>query len=80
MDFRFAPEDEDLREEVRAFLRKELATPRPDGIEGWSFYRSFVSKLAERRWHVLGWPTEWGGPGAGGFSGDGGGGGGGGSW
>lgn len=65
MDFRFSPEDQTFRDEIRAFLRTELAAPRPDGIEGWSFYRSFVAKLAERRWHVLGWPAEWGGDGAG---------------
>ena len=65
MDFRFAPEDEAFREEVRAFLRRELPEQRPDGVDAWRFSREFVRKLAAQGWLTLAWPKEWGGSGAG---------------
>ncbi len=65
MEFRFSPEEEAFREEIRAFLRFELPDRRPEGIDGWRFYRGFIKKLAEQGWHTLGWPQEWGGQGAG---------------
>ena len=61
MDFRFSPEDEAFRSEVRAFLRAELPEQRPEGAEGWRFARSFIKKLSERGWLTLAWPKEWGG-------------------
>ncbi len=65
MDFRFAPEDEAFRDEVRAFLRRELPDQRPDGVDAWRFSREFVRKLAAQGWLTLAWPKEWGGSGAG---------------
>jgi len=65
MDFRFSPEDEAFRDEVRQFLRDELPERAPDRIDGWQFHRQFVRKLAERGWLTLSWPKEWGGAGAG---------------
>jgi alkylation response protein AidB-like acyl-CoA dehydrogenase len=61
MQFRFPPEEEAFREEIRAFLRAELPEQRPDGIDGWKFSRAFIKKLAERGWLTLAWPKEWGG-------------------
>jgi alkylation response protein AidB-like acyl-CoA dehydrogenase len=61
MRFRFPPEEEAFREEIRAFLRDELPEQRPDGVDGWRFHRAFVKKLAERGWLTLAWPKEWGG-------------------
>jgi alkylation response protein AidB-like acyl-CoA dehydrogenase len=70
MEFRFPPEEEAFREEIRAFLRAELpqeasATQRTEGEDGWRFHRSFVKKLADKGWLTLAWPKEHGGGGAG---------------
>ena len=71
MDFRFAPEHEAFREEVREFLRealpptwgskndREQLTP-----EEQSFAEGFEKKLAEMGWLTLAWPREYGGLGA----------------
>jgi len=64
MEFRFSPEEEAFRGEIRAFLAEELPERRPEGVDGWRFARGFVKKLAGRGWHTLGWPAEWGGQGA----------------
>ena len=61
MQFRFPPEEEAFREEIRTFLRAELPEQRPDGIDAWKFSRAFIKKLAERGWLTLAWPKEWGG-------------------
>jgi alkylation response protein AidB-like acyl-CoA dehydrogenase len=61
MQFRFPPEEEAFREEIRDFLRVELPEQRPDGIDAWKFSRAFIKKLAERGWLTLAWPKEWGG-------------------
>jgi alkylation response protein AidB-like acyl-CoA dehydrogenase len=73
MDFRFSPEEEAFRSEVKAFLRKAL-TPGWDenfdtetelgAMEQGEFAKSFQKKLAERRWLALPWPKEYGGLGA----------------
>ena len=67
MDFRFTPEQERFRQEVRAFADQEL-TPdfrqrlRATGDEGWLGYSAeFSKKLAQRRWIGLAWPKEYGG-------------------
>jgi len=74
MDFRFAPEDEAFREEVRAFVRRELPpdyaasayNDREDApAEHREIARAFQRKLAERGWLTLAWPREHGGLGAG---------------
>ena len=67
MDFSFTPEEEAFRQEVRAFLREELAggdIERGGTPERWEGYRSFIKKLAGRGWLTLAWPEEWGGQGA----------------
>ncbi len=64
MDFRFTPEDEAYREEIRTFLREELAGAGSRDSEGWRNHRAFIKKLAERGWLTQAWPVEWGGQGA----------------
>ncbi|MBI2760644.1 MAG: acyl-CoA dehydrogenase family protein [Chloroflexi bacterium] len=71
MDFRFGPEDEAFRGEVRTFLRQELgqdwepATGRESVTpEQWSFMRGFTKKLAGQGWLTMAWPKEYGGSGA----------------
>ncbi len=68
MEFRFTPEEERFRSEIRDFLRRELPADwvgagalGEAGEESWEFLRSFQKKLAERRWLTLGWPEEHGG-------------------
>jgi alkylation response protein AidB-like acyl-CoA dehydrogenase len=65
VEFRFPPEEEAFRSEIRAFLKDELPEQPQDRIDGWAFHRNFVKKLAERGWLTLAWPKEWGGEGAG---------------
>lgn len=68
MDFRFAPEQEAFRQEVRGFLQQTL-TPdfrqrlREAGEEDVS--PQFSRRLSERGWIGLNWPPEYGGLGKG---------------
>ena len=64
MDFAFTPEEEAFRGEVRSTLQGWLRDRPEGGLEAWQFYRGFIKKLAERGWHTLAWPEEWGGQGA----------------
>ena len=69
MDFRFTPDEQAFRDEVRSFIRSEL----PAGFEGAGPYgeldgtstrelsRRITKKLAERRWLAMAWPKEYGG-------------------
>lgn len=61
VDFRFTPEQESFREEVRSFLATELGKDSPvDEFEsGWS--PQFSRTLAKRGWIALPWPKEYGG-------------------
>ncbi|MBI5285599.1 MAG: acyl-CoA dehydrogenase family protein [Chloroflexi bacterium] len=74
MDFRFGPEDEAFREEIRAFARAEL--PAGWGAQAFNdredtpaelspVSRAFQRKLADKGWLTLAWPKEYGGLGAG---------------
>lgn len=75
MEFRFTPEEEAFRQEVRSFLTRELPedwATRPSSSaygegEGdqWQFLRSFQKKLAAKGWLTQGWPREHGGQAAG---------------
>jgi len=71
MEFRFTPDEERFRQEIREFLRTELP---PDwgqeagvgalgegGEARWEFLRRFQKKLAGKGWLTLGWPAEAGG-------------------
>ncbi len=73
MDFRFTPEEEAFRAEVREFLKAELPpgwdeefdTETEMGAEAQSeFAKQFNKKLAARNWLALPWPKEYGGLGA----------------
>jgi alkylation response protein AidB-like acyl-CoA dehydrogenase len=74
MEFRFTPEEEKFRGEIRAFLKMELPADwgQAGGVgalgEGgearWEFLREFQRKLAAKGWLTLGWPAEAGGLGA----------------
>src|SRR5258708_3383104 len=57
MDFRFSPEEESFRSEVRSFIKTEFPKAR-DG-------ESFTKKLAQKGWLTQAWPKEHGGKGAG---------------
>ncbi len=75
MRFRFSPEEEAFREEIRAFLRDELPDDWTEGGGGgvfgeaaedrWQFLRDFQRKLSAKGWLTLGWPKERGGMAAG---------------
>ncbi len=71
MDFRFSPDHEAFRREVRDFLRAELPSDwggrndREDmSPEEAEFARGFVKKLAGKGWLTMAWPQEYGGMGA----------------
>ncbi|HEY5625876.1 MAG TPA: acyl-CoA dehydrogenase family protein [Dehalococcoidia bacterium] len=66
MDYRFTPEEEAFRDEIREFLKAELPPDREEGEEeegdkGWEFRRQFHKKLAARGWLVPHWPKQYGG-------------------
>ena len=66
MDYRFTPEEEAFRQEVRTFLEAELPEdwdydPFELHDEIWDFARDFTRKLAERKWVAPAWPAEYGG-------------------
>jgi alkylation response protein AidB-like acyl-CoA dehydrogenase len=58
MRFRFSPEDEAFRAEVRDFIRTELPKSRQEGVR-------FTKKLADKGWLTMSWPREYGGQDAG---------------
>jgi alkylation response protein AidB-like acyl-CoA dehydrogenase len=66
VEFRFTPEDDAFRHELRTFVQGEL----PDGWEGggrwpeewdWEFTREMRRKLAQKGWLTMHWPREYGG-------------------
>ena len=65
MEFRFTPEDESFREEVRAWLKANLPAdwegPHGNDFEGWEFARDFAKRLAQKGWVAHHWPPEYGG-------------------
>jgi alkylation response protein AidB-like acyl-CoA dehydrogenase len=73
MDLSPTAEERALREEIRAWLRANLPweygkglPPRFDDLaEEVAFGRAWQAKLAAGRWVGVGWPTEYGGRGAG---------------
>ncbi|MCH8850364.1 MAG: acyl-CoA dehydrogenase family protein [Chloroflexi bacterium] len=68
MDFRFSPEDDAFRQELRAFLQAEWSGGTGDAAvdsdEEYERERAFEKKLAQRGWLTLAWPVEYGGLGA----------------
>ncbi len=69
MRFSFSPEQTGFRSEVETFASSEWDRGGPgrnDPEENEYFQRAqvFRKKLAQRGWHTLAWPKEWGGLGA----------------
>jgi alkylation response protein AidB-like acyl-CoA dehydrogenase len=69
MDFRFAEEEEAFREEVRAWVKKEIP-PRwieldaglwEETEESWALSREFQRKLGQKGWMAPAYPREYGG-------------------
>ncbi|MBI4337538.1 MAG: acyl-CoA dehydrogenase family protein [Chloroflexi bacterium] len=70
MEFRFTPEEEAFRQELRTFLKKELPPDwsggdvEVDSEEQWQFTLQMKKKLGQRGWLTMAWPKEYGGGGA----------------
>ena len=69
MDFRFAPEQLQLIEDVQDFLRVRLPAdwhfePFEIPDEHWELGQSVTAQLGERGWLTPGWPKEYGGAGS----------------
>ena len=72
VDFRLTPEDELFRDEVRAFVRREVPPHRTGVVTTMEdfaerddpFIIGLRRKLAQRGWLTMGWPREYGGQGA----------------
>ncbi|MGQ9572799.1 MAG: acyl-CoA dehydrogenase family protein [Dehalococcoidia bacterium] len=66
MDFRFSPEEEAFRQELRGWL-KENVPPDWEGVfleeddKEWRQGRAFIKKLAQKGWVAPSWPKEYGG-------------------
>jgi alkylation response protein AidB-like acyl-CoA dehydrogenase len=66
MDFRFTPEEQAFRQEVREFLHQEVP-PDWEGVfleeteKEWKQGRAFVKKLSQKGWVAPAWPKEYGG-------------------
>ena len=70
MDFRFAPEQEKFRSEVRSFIGDALpsdwvGSDNAIDEEAFGFGREFLKKLAPKKWIAPAWPKEYGGLGMG---------------
>jgi alkylation response protein AidB-like acyl-CoA dehydrogenase len=73
VDFQFTKQQENFRQEVWAFLNKELPSGWVDYIgttiddvvvhreDGWQVFKDMAHKLGEKGWLSLFWPKEYGG-------------------
>lgn len=70
MDFKFGPEHDTLRQEVRDFVKKELPQPwdgfmgEVDGPEELALDKKIRKRLGQKGWLTFAWPKEYGGGGA----------------
>lgn len=67
MDLHFTPEEDDFRQQARAWLREHVpARPLPslETAEGFAAHRAWERELSADRWSVVSWPEEYGGRGA----------------
>ena len=71
MEFKFTPEQESFREEVRAFIQQVLPPQWEEGEnegfnspQGIAETKAVVKKLASSGWLTMAWPKEYGGMGA----------------
>ena len=66
MDFRFTPEEEAFRQELRGWLRENVP-PDWEGVfleeteKEWKQGRAFVKKLSQKGWVAPAWPKEYAG-------------------
>ena len=68
MDFKFTPEDESFRQELRTFLETELPGTWEGGgrypeEDDWDLTRVIRRRMADRGWLTMHWPEEYGGQG-----------------
>ena len=65
MDFRFTPDQENFRQDIKTFLKQALQDPPDIPEDGWivGFDKGFSKQVAERGWIGLTWPKEYGGQG-----------------
>lgn len=68
MDFNWSQDEEDFRQEVRAFLQAELPEGwgvtqfwDPDDDSQFEFAHEFTKKLGQKNWLAVAWPKEYGG-------------------
>lgn len=73
MQFRFTPEQEAFRSDVREFVARQwsgrgaagaVTAIEGDGDQEWLRQQDFRRALAQRGWLTRAWPAEWGGQGA----------------
>ena len=66
MEFKFSPEEDAFRQELRDFIARELP-PTWEGVgrypeeEDWELTRAIRRKLAAKGWLTMHWPKEYGG-------------------
>lgn len=64
MDFRFTPEQERFRAEVRDFVGREWTSDGDDRVvdeADWERQTQFRKALSQRGWLTRAWPPQWGG-------------------
>ena len=64
MDFAFTPEQDAFRAEARAWLDANVPReplPSFDTREGFESHRAWERTMADARWSVINWPSEYGG-------------------
>lgn len=64
MDLRWSPEEEEFRQEIRAYLEANAPKGLSDDEDTVEERRAWQAKLAEDRWVGIHWPGEYGGRGA----------------
>ena len=66
MEFKFTPEDESFRHELRTFVQQQLPADWEGGGRwpeewDWDFTKDLRRKLAQKGWLTMHWPREYGG-------------------
>jgi len=61
MDFHLSPQEEEFRDEVRAFLQENL--PGEEERKSADFLAQWNTKVREKRWVGFSWPKDVGGGG-----------------
>jgi alkylation response protein AidB-like acyl-CoA dehydrogenase len=66
VEFKFTPEDDKFRHELRDFVLRELPADWEGGGRwpeewNWDFTKEMRRKLAQKGWLTMHWPTEYGG-------------------